>query len=197
MVNPHKFMTPDWYEWTHENAACIHKHLQAWTVGKGIKSVLEVGCGMYPAHHEFFRDIKYQGMDKDSEVIAHCQRSHRPIDGHAWSCDDIQLSPSHYHYSLVFSHSVIDHSPDPDDFIRKSIESSFKYIYIMSYRGYFAGISNHTIEGGRDGFCYDNISIPQVRRLLDGLGHKYELQEVPTGFPAGEIQSELHIIVEK
>ncbi|GAG14220.1 unnamed protein product, partial [marine sediment metagenome] len=39
--------------------------------------------------------------------------------------------------------------------------------------------------------------VPQVRKLLDGLGHKYELREVPTGLPPEEIQSELHIIVTK
>ncbi len=200
MVNPHKFMSPEWYEWTHNTVLQVHEHFMAWTRTIEFEFVLEVGCGKYGWYYcAFYKSgHAYKGIDSYQGVIVHCRAMFpNPM---AWTRENICdiHAGSWCNYDLVFSHAVIDHAPDPDLFIRKSIEASLHYTYIMSYRGYFPAIAEHKIEKNTfDGYCYNDISIPQVRRLLDGLGYKYELHEVATGLPLPEIQSELHIIVEK
>lgn len=197
-VNPHKVLSPEWYEWTHNNVLQVHEYFMAWAKMVCCDPVLEVGCGKHEWYQEQFADKLYTGIDESIDVVLHCAKEHRDIEGHIVTLGNIEKLAMTGCFNLVFSHAVIDHAPDPDEFIRKSIEASRKYTYIMSYRGYFPDISEHKIEkNSRDGYCYNSISIPQVRRLLDELGHKYELREVPTGLPPIEIQSELHIIVEK
>lgn len=200
MVNPHEFMSPQWYEWTHNTVYTIHQHFICWTIRmlRRGSSVLEVGAGKYGWYTQTFRDKPYVAMDADEAVFNHRCAAHNWPDQHSQLWGSIERTQIGRQFDLVFSHAVIDHAPDPDLFIRKSIEASRKYIYIMSYRGYFPALPEHKIEKNTtDGYYYNDISIPQVRRLLDGLGHKYELQEVATGLPELEIQSELHIIVEK
>lgn len=197
MENPHKFLSPEWYEWTHNCVLPIHEHFMNWARNLDINSVLEIGCGKYDDYHKFFRIKRYMGMDRNLDVIHHCLDKHTQFLGHQWSCDDVCDCGWISSFDLVFSHAVIDHSFDPDIFIRKSIEASRKHTYIMSYRGFFPDIEKHKIKKSTDGYFYNDISVKQVRRLLDSLGHKYELKEVPTGLPPLEIQSELHIIVTK
>lgn len=210
MVNPHKFMSPEWYEWTHNTVLQVHEHFMAWTrtIEPGTGFVLEAGCGKTLwYYHQFLKSDKwkhYTGLDVSDDVIDHRKRV-LPNDTLSYFRNSIEAFSSYEHeakrpsvFDLVFSHAVIDHAPDPDKFIRKSIEASSKHVYIMSYRGYFPALAEHKIEkNATDGYYYNDISVPQVGRLLDGLGHKYELHEVPTGLPEPEIQSELHIIVEK
>ena len=147
-----------------------------------------------------FSDKQYVGLDESLEVCQYCA-SHYNYDPkkpcHQWACDSLERASYESIFDLVFSHNVIDHSPDPDLFIRMSIESATKYVYIMSYRGWFPNIDEHKIEKGGDGYFYNDISVNQVRRLLDSLGYDYELKRVPTNMPELEIQNELHIIVTK
>lgn len=196
MENPHKFLSPLWYEWTHYCVKRIHDDFVLWTHDKGISSILEVGCGKHWFYHRVFANKYYIGLDVLPEAIEHCQ--HTALNYlHSWEVGDIHTSEP-WETDLVFSHAVIDHSHDPDLFIRKSIESANKYVYIMSYRGWFPNIENHEIEKSKaDGYYYADISIKQVRKLLENLDFDYELKKVPTGLPAGEIQNELHIIVKK
>ena len=195
-VNPHKFLSHEWYEWMHNNKKQIHDDFVLWTHDKAISSILQVGCGKHDFYHRVFSSQHYIGLDISPDVISHCLKYVDPNMCHAWECGDI-LTSGPWETDLVFSHNVIDHSPDPDLFIRMSIESAAKYAYIMSYRGWFPNIDEHKIEKGSDGYFYNDISVNQVRRLLDSLGYAYELKRVPTNMPKIEIQNELHIIVTK
>ena len=192
--NPHKFLSAEWYAWIHNNKLQIHEGFLSWTKTIKFESVLDVGCGKYDWYERKFKDKVYTGMDNFQEAINYHIKRH---DHGSWIYQDIEKGDVLIKSDLVFSHSVIDHSPDPDLFIRKSIEAANKYAYIMSYRGWFPNIDEHKIEHGKDGYCYNDISVKQVRRLLNSLPCTYELKEFPTGLPEGEIQSELHIVVTK
>jgi len=200
--NPHKFLSAEWYEWTHNNVLQIHDGFMAWTKDKMIGSVLEVGCGKYRYYHQMFGGIDYIGMDKSEDAIDYCEKNYfvtgKP---HFWMTGDVlELEPMEI--DLVFSHAVIDHSPDPELFIRKCIESANKYVYIMAYRGFFQDINEHKIERSEDGFYYVDLSVKRIEQLLTGLLLDKKiidwlLKRVPTGLPEGEIQDELHIIISK
>jgi len=197
-VNPHAFKSPEWYEWIHNEAEVPHQVFIDWLRPRmaDIHSVMEIGCGKHWFYDDFFGDKIYFGVDHDPKVIQHCLHRGRPH--HGWFCTDFQHAEFTERADLIFSRATIDHVADPDGFLRKAVEQARKYAYIMTYRGYFPALPAHRQEHSEvDGYWYTDLSNFRLQALLSGLGVKYDLKRVPTGRAEGEIQEELHIVVEK
>lgn len=199
--NPHEFLSPEWYKWTHECLAMIHEGFLAWTKTIEFDSVLEVGCGKHDWYVERFVGKRYCGMDNSEDVFNHrCCSGHNyyPLHSSIWgsieASDEYDIQTP---FDLVFSHATIDHSPRPDEFIRQCIKAARKYVYIMSYRGYFSDIDEHKIEKGEDGYYYVDVSIKQVERLLKEMDCNFTILQVPNGLGPLEIQYETHIVIVK
>ena len=70
-------------------------------------------------------------------------------------------------FDLVFSHAVIDHVYDINQFVSKIIDATEKYAYINSYRGYFPKLKNHKMKwDGHDACYFNDISISEIKNLL-------------------------------
>lgn len=193
--NPHPFKSFEWYQWTHEEAKVCHDYFMNWRRTKyQIYDALEIGCGMYGKYARYFNDgvTIYTGMDNDSVVIDECAKRHATTKA-KWLCANVMDSQPVTEYDLVFSRSVIDHVPNINAFIEKCIELSNRYVYIMSYRGYFASIKTHKQEQGADGTYYNDISLMELFDFLKQLRVPHLLHCVPTGRPKDQIQHELHI----
>jgi len=193
MENPHKFMSPKWYEWTHKEAQSCHDVFMDWTRDKVFEKVMEVGCGKCAFYAGFFNETRYVGLDKDLDVVAYRNDRHIP---HITYCGDV-LTWRGDTADLVFSRAVIDHMEDPDAFVRACLELSTRYVYIMNYRGYFADIEQHRGEHRANGFWYTDISVRQIEHLLSLMPVKYDVNCICTGRKAPEIKQETHIIIEK
>ena len=75
----------------------------------------------------------------------------------------------------MFSHAVIDHVSDIDNFLTKAIKLSNRYVYISAYRGFFPGIEHHMMNyDNKDGCYYNDVSVKQVERLMEKLGKSDE-----------------------
>ncbi len=75
----------------------------------------------------------------------------------------------------MFSHAVIDHVSDIDNFLTKAINLSNRYVYISAYRGFFPGIEHHMMNyDNKDGCYYNDVSVKQVERLMEKLGKSDE-----------------------
>lgn len=208
MVNPHKFMTPEWYEWTHNCQAAAHNSFSEWAKERWehINSVLEVGCGKYSYYARFFAGKIYTGMDCSQDVIKYRQLNPidldlqlNPVDNsaHKYLCADFTTHSINRKFDLVFCHSVIDHARDVDCFLRDCVRASKRWIFIMSYRGWFPDLQRHKQERGPDGFYYNDVSPIEVRGVLETMQCKsIRLFATPTNRPAEETQNELTIIAE-
>lgn len=205
--NPHKFMSPEWFRWTHNQHERIHRQFCRWVSERRpeIYAVLEIGCGKHDFYHHFFAGMSYVGMDISGQVIDYCRDNHARIPSHIWSpADFLEAKFLSYRYDLVFSHAVIDHSPDPDAFVRKCVTLANRWVYIKTYRGYFEDLPKHKIEqssNAEDPNVYVDVSVPQIEGVLRRMAaknqvSKYELLPVPTGRTAEEIATELHIVIE-
>jgi len=194
MENPHKFMSPKWYEWTHKEAQSCHDVFMQWVVNncQSLDRVIEVGCGKHAFYADYFIDTIYAGLDIDKDVFAYRNDNCPKVT----YCGDV-LTWREETAELVFSRSVIDHMEDPDAFIRSCLELSTRYVYIMNYRGYFADIEQHRGEHRANGFWYTDISVRQIEHLLSLMPVKYDVNCICTGRKAPEIKQETHIIIEK
>jgi SAM-dependent methyltransferase len=200
--NPHPFKSPEWYKVTFELVRCCHQWFVDWMIKNWIHqidTVLEVGCGKYDYYPNIFHNRHYTGIDIDLDVIEWCwtqidNRERR----HNWKCKSLWEMPPKSS-DLVFSHAVIDHAESPANFITNSIAVAKKFVYIMSYRGFFTEIAEHEQEKGADGFFYNNISVQAAKEQLASHGsvERFDVVPVATKLPAGEIQHETHIKIWK
>ena len=198
-VNPYEFRTPAWYQWIHEEAQPLHDIFLSWVTPRlpQIESIAEIGRGKFGYYHRRFADKVYVGIDNEAPVIDYC-RTLPALPNHAWLCRPVEGSPAETPFDLVFSRAVLDHAVDVDRHLRACLNLSRRRVYLMTYRVFFGDLAAHRQEQGADGYWYDDVSVPQLERLLRAAGvQSHVLQRVPTGRPAGEIQEELHVIVEK
>lgn len=163
--------TKEWYEEIYNKVIYIHENFKEWLKGKNIKSVCEVGAGT-GNYSEFFNNIEYTGIDL-CPLLRTDNPKHRVIIGNVMDVN------SDREYELVFSHSVIDHVPNPEEFIEKCLSLSKKYVYITAYIGYFPDKDEHDIIWNNNSSCYFNwLSIRKIRLFLDQKNLKYNINNL-------------------
>ena len=161
----------DWYDQMHESHKIQHQDfIQYLKTRKNLETVLEVGCGtgVYPIKlKELFANIKYTGIDISETAIKQCKKnsSFEFIAG-----DFIKLNISRK-FDLVFSHAVVDHVYDVDEFVAKIVNLTKKYAYITAYRGFFPDLKKHKMNwNNEDGSFYNDFSIIQINKKLKEMG---------------------------
>jgi SAM-dependent methyltransferase len=161
----------DWYDQMHESHKIQHQDfIQYLKTRKNLETVLEVGCGtgVYPIKlKELFANIKYTGTDISETAIKQCKKnsSFEFIAG-----DFIKLDISRK-FDLVFSHAVVDHVYDMDEFVAKIVNLTKKYAYITAYRGFFPDLKKHKMNWhNEDGSFYNDFSIIQINKKLKEMG---------------------------
>lgn len=200
--NPHPFHSPEWYAATFQCLEGCHKNV----FGKiknlcwdSIDTVLEIGCGTYDFYPIAFAEKKYTGCDIDPAVIAYCQEHYAAkFPHHQWKIRTEHAFPDES-YDLVLANSVIDHAEDPDQFIDDCIRVANRFIFIVSYRGYFLELPDHKQQKGEDGFFYNDISSQRVIGELEKRSDIFGFDVLPlaTGRPPVEIQYETVVKIEK
>jgi len=161
----------DWYNQMHESHKIQHQDfIQYLKTRKNLETVLEVGCGtgVYPIKlKELFANIKYTGIDISETAIKQCKKnsSFEFIAG-----DFIKLDISRK-FDLIFSHAVVDHVYDMDEFVAKIVNLTKKYAYITAYRGFFPDLKKHKMNwNNEDGSFYNDFSIIQINKKLKEMG---------------------------
>ena len=157
----------DWYNKIHNSNYLVHQNFIEYIKEKtDVKTVLEIGCGtgIYPIQMKnLFAEMKYTGVDISQISIDYCKEN----SPHKFICGDFIKMDFREKFDLVYSHAVVDHVYDIDEFISKIIRSTKKYAYINSYRGYFPDLKKHKMRwDGHDACYYNDLSIIQTRENL-------------------------------
>ena len=156
-----------WYSEIHNQNTELHKDFQKYLQSKNdIKTILEVGCGtgVYPIQQKnLFTGKKYTGLDFSKSNIEFCKKksTFEFIQG-----DFIKMNFDKK-YDLVYSHAVIDHVYDIDEFLRRVVKICGKYAYINAYRGFFLDLDNHKMNWqDNDGCYYNDLSVKKIKTIL-------------------------------
>jgi SAM-dependent methyltransferase len=156
-----------WYNEIHNANPLLHEDFVRYIIEKKDgKTVLEIGCGtgIYPIQmKELFEGKQYTGMDISETAIEYCKKNSK----FEFICGDFIKMDITKRYDLVYSHAVVDHVYDIDEFISKIVKISKKYAYINSYRGYFPEMKEHKMTwDGHNGCYFNDLSIQQTRENL-------------------------------
>ena len=122
----------EWYNIMHDSHKIQHQDfIQYLKTRNNLETVLEVGCGtgVYPIKlKELFANIRYTGTDISETAIKQCKKnsSFEFLVG-----DFIKLNISKK-FDLVYSHAVVDHVYNMDEFIAKIVNATKKYAYITA-----------------------------------------------------------------
>jgi len=144
----------------HENFLSYFENLN------DVKTVLEVGCGMgiYPIKFKnLFKNKEYFGIDIGEPAIDFCKKNSK----FNFICGDLIKTEFDKKFDLIFSHAVIDHVYDIDDFLTRITTLCEKYAYISAYRGYFPNLKEHNMTWDNEKGCfYNDLSVEQLERKL-------------------------------
>lgn len=191
----------DWYTGIHDANYLLHEDFTNYLTNKDdVKDILEIGCGtgIYPIRNKkLFENIQYTGMDISSSAIEYCKKN----SNFEFICGDIIKMESDRKYDLVFSHAVIDHVYDINEFVSKIIDATKKYAYINSYRGYFPKLTNHKMKwDGHDACYFNDISINEIKNLLLQKGleeSEFQLRSQKSGQKDQNVDNQLVIEIMK
>jgi len=161
----------DWYNRMHESHKIQHQDFVRYIKTRNnLETALEVGCGtgVYPIKlKELFANIKYTGTDISETAIKQCKKN-SPFE--FFAADFIKLNISRK-FDCVFSHAVVDHVYDMDEFVTKIVNSTKKYAYITAYRGFFPDLKKHKMNwNDADGSYYNDFSIIQIKKKFKEIG---------------------------
>jgi SAM-dependent methyltransferase len=162
----------EWYKKIHDSNYLIHEDFIRYFNGikSEIESVLEIGCGtgIYPVKNkQMFETFQYLGIDISQDAINFCKKN----SPYEFKCEDFIKKDSEEQFDLVFSHAVIDHVYDIDTFLKKIVNTTKKYAFINSYRGYFPDLKKHKMKWRDDQACYFNdLSIIRIKQVLLDCG---------------------------
>lgn len=164
-------LNDEWYKKIHNENFLIHEHFKKYLKSKiDITTILEIGCGtgIYPINNnQLFKNLEYTGIDISSSAIDFCKKNSK----FTFICGDFIKMSMNKKYDLVYTHAVVDHVYDIDEFISKIVDSTNHYVYINSYRGFFPDLQTHKMKwDGYDGSYFNNISIPQIKKLFTKIG---------------------------
>lgn len=181
----------EWYSQIHNSNYLLHEDFIRYLKNKkDVKTVLEIGCGtgVYPIRNkELFSDLDYTGIDISETVIVYCEKNSH----FKFICCDFLKTTLTQTFDLVYSHAVIDHVYDIDEFIRRIVNSSKKYAYLNSYRGYFPEINDHKMNwSNKEGCYYNDISIKRVKKVLHESGLN-ESEFIIRGQKSGQVEKNL------
>jgi len=158
----------EWYKKIHDSNYLIHEDFIRYFNGKKsqIKTILEVGCGtgIYPVKNkEMFESFQYLGIDISKDAVDFCKKN----SPYEFRCGDIIKMDLEEKFDLVFSHAVIDHVYDIDNFLKSLVNATTKFAFVNSYRGYFPDIKKHKMKWRDDQACYFNdVSIIKIKQVL-------------------------------
>lgn len=165
----------NWYNEIHNQNNELHQNfMNYFNSKKDITTILEVGCGtgVYPIkYRELFKDKAYIGIDFSKANIEFCKKH----SNFAFIQGDFLKMNLENKYDLVYSHAVIDHVYDIDEFLRRIIKSCKKYAYVNAYRGFFPELNEHNMHWRDDDNCYYNdLSVKKTKETLlkSGLTEK-------------------------
>ena len=165
----------NWYNEIHNQNYLLHQDFMKYLRDKkDVKTILEIGCGtgIYPIKYKnLFVDKKYTGIDFSKSNIEFCKKRSNFM----FICDDFLKMELTQRYDLVFSHAVIDHVYEIDEFLRRIAKICKKYAYINSYRGYFPNLIDHKMNWrDEDGCYYNDVSPRKAQQILVQAGVKLE-----------------------
>jgi len=163
--------TVEWYKKIHDENYLIHDHFKKFLKSKNnIKTILEIGCGkgIYPINNnDLFVDLDYTGIDISPSAIDFCNNN----SDFSFHCGDFIKMNLNDKFDLVYTHAVVDHVYDIDEFISKVVDTTKHYAYINSYRGFFPKLDSHEMKwDGYEGCYFNNISIRQIKDLFSKKG---------------------------
>lgn len=157
----------EWYIEIHDANYLLHKNFVEYLKSKNdVKNVLEIGCGtgIYPLKNKkLFENMNYTGIDISSTAIEHCKNN----SNFKFICGDFIKMGLNKKFDLVYTHAVIDHVYDVNEFVSKIVDATKKYAYINSYRGYFPELNEHKMTWDGHNACYFNdVSIKEIKNAL-------------------------------
>lgn len=190
-----------WYEEIHNSNYLLHENFKEYIKSKSdVKTILEVGCGsgIYPIKNkDLFEGKIYTGLDISPDAIEQCKQQ----SNFEFICGDIIKMNIDKKYDLVFSHAVIDHVYDIDNFVTKLLDATKKYLYLNSYRGYFTEIQKHKQNWfENEGIYYNDVSVPQIEKLLLNYGLKkdeFVIRSQKSGQKGQNVDTQLVVEIEK
>ncbi|QLH04012.1 hypothetical protein C5F49_00745 [Nitrosopumilus oxyclinae] len=161
------------YERLHSTGLIEHQKFLSYLKSKqDVKTILEIGCGagVYPIKYkDIFEKFEYTGIDISKSAIEYC-KNHSNFN---FLCGDFQKMILSEKYDLIFSHGVIHHVYDINEFLSKIVEKSEKYAYILSSLGYSDELEDHEMEWAEKEAVYNSIlSLKQVNDTLIKSGLK-------------------------
>jgi len=167
------------YEKIYNHTPKIHEYFRDWYFKQNdINTVIDVGCGDGVYGRTVFEGKPFHGVDISKKAIA-LAISKDENKNHSYRATDF-ISDAYYNdakYDLVFTLSVIDHVYDIDEFIKKCIKISKKYVWIAAYWGYYPKLKTHKMEWHLETSCYQNkLSVLQLQSLFDNAGVKYTIE---------------------
>jgi SAM-dependent methyltransferase len=161
----------NWYDKIHNENTELHQNFNNYISSKNdVKTILEVGCGtgIYPLKHvELFINKEYTGIDFSKPNIEFCKKnsSFEFIHG------DFLKMKLDKKYDLVYSHAVIDHVYDIDEFLKRIVKICGKYAYVNAYRGFFPDLHDHKMNWRDNDNCYYNdLSVEKIKKTLLNSG---------------------------
>jgi SAM-dependent methyltransferase len=175
----------DWYGGLYKTRPTLHSNfVEYFKNKKNIKTVLEVGCGtgIYPIKFKnLFSDIEYVGVDFGKPNIDFCKKRSQ----FQFICGDFIKMDLTQKYDLIFSHAVIDHVYDIENFLIKIIKATKKYAYVSAYRGFFPNLNKNRMEWDNQKGCfYNDLSVNEIKRILIENGLKnteFKIREQENG----------------
>ena len=157
----------NWYNGIHNQNNQLHDNFVKYLKSKDdLKTVLEIGCGtgVYPIQHaNLFTNMGYTGIDFSQPNIEFCKKN-SPFE---FIQADFLKMDINKKYDLVYSHAVIDHVYDIDEFLRRIVKLCGKYAYVNAYRGFFPELNDHKMHWRDNDHCYYNdLSITKTKQVL-------------------------------
>ena len=161
MINPLQWLDFDNPKYTeiYKNRKLTHHFFRKWVKyhDKELDSALEIGGGKCD-HMDLFR--KYHCI----EINQNCKAEY------ITNCDFIDYDVSEK-FDLVFSHAVIDHVKNPNEFILKSIYQSKKWVFHSIYRGFTYNLKHGKPSLDKHGYIYNSLSFYELKEILEPYNH--------------------------
>lgn len=163
-----------WYTWMYNHRILQHNAFQKWFQFirsiETIESVADFGCGTCVGYADFFKDVRFVGVDLAQNVVDWCRENyHNPK--HEFRAEEVIEAHPEKEFDLVFSQGTIDNVYDMNGFLQAAVLASRKWVYLTAYRGFFPDLEKHRYEfSPTEGVYYNDISPFEAYSTLRGMG---------------------------